>query len=110
MTPDPDRPAPEAFLRAAAQEGRGQLKIFLGAAPGVGHECAVRGRLIELIYLGSMTQAVVEAATGDRVIVHLLNDAVGTDAALRPGEEVVLSWAAEHGFVIGSDVPAPAAS
>jgi two-component system sensor histidine kinase KdpD len=31
-----DRPAPEAFLRAAAQEGRGQLKIFLGAAPGVG--------------------------------------------------------------------------
>lgn len=30
------RPAPEAFLRAAAQEGRGRLKIFLGAAPGVG--------------------------------------------------------------------------
>ncbi len=36
MTADPDRPAPEAFLRAAAQEGRGKLKIFLGAAPGVG--------------------------------------------------------------------------
>ena len=33
---DRDRPAPEAFLRAAAQEGRGRLKIFLGAAPGVG--------------------------------------------------------------------------
>ncbi|MBV9843362.1 MAG: sensor histidine kinase KdpD [Sphingomonadaceae bacterium] len=31
-----DRPAPEAFLREAAQEGRGRLKIFLGAAPGVG--------------------------------------------------------------------------
>ena len=31
-----DRPAPEAFLPAAAQEGRGRLKIFLGAAPGVG--------------------------------------------------------------------------
>ncbi|MGI4947206.1 MAG: DUF4118 domain-containing protein [Janthinobacterium lividum] len=31
-----DRPAPEAFLRAARQEGRGRLKIFLGAAPGVG--------------------------------------------------------------------------
>jgi two-component system sensor histidine kinase KdpD len=30
------RPDPEAFLRAAAQEGRGRLKIFLGAAPGVG--------------------------------------------------------------------------
>jgi two-component system sensor histidine kinase KdpD len=31
-----DRPDPEAFLRAAAQEGRGRLKVFLGAAPGVG--------------------------------------------------------------------------
>jgi two-component system sensor histidine kinase KdpD len=30
------RPDPEAFLRAAAQEGRGRLKVFLGAAPGVG--------------------------------------------------------------------------
>lgn len=30
------RPSPESFLRAAAQEGRGRLKLFLGAAPGVG--------------------------------------------------------------------------
>ncbi len=30
------RPSPEALLRRAQQEGRGQLKIFLGAAPGVG--------------------------------------------------------------------------
>ncbi|BBD97154.1 sensor histidine kinase KdpD [Sphingobium amiense] len=33
---DPGRRDPEAFLRQAAQEGRGRLKIFLGAAPGVG--------------------------------------------------------------------------
>lgn len=31
-----DRPSPEALLREAALEGRGRLKIFLGAAPGVG--------------------------------------------------------------------------
>ena len=31
-----DRPDPQALLRQAAQEGRGRLKIFLGAAPGVG--------------------------------------------------------------------------
>jgi len=31
-----ERPAPETFLRQAAQEGRGRLKVFLGAAPGVG--------------------------------------------------------------------------
>jgi len=30
------RPSPEALLREAVQEGRGRLKIFLGAAPGVG--------------------------------------------------------------------------
>ena len=30
------RPSPEALLREAAHEGRGRLKVFLGAAPGVG--------------------------------------------------------------------------
>ncbi|HEU0067540.1 MAG TPA: sensor histidine kinase KdpD [Sphingomonas sp.] len=30
------RPSPDALLRQAQQEGRGRLKIFLGAAPGVG--------------------------------------------------------------------------
>jgi two-component system sensor histidine kinase KdpD len=40
MTDDrPDRgtrPSPEALLEQAEKEGRGRLKIFLGAAPGVG--------------------------------------------------------------------------
>ena len=30
------RPSPEALLRQAKREARGKLKIFLGAAPGVG--------------------------------------------------------------------------
>jgi two-component system sensor histidine kinase KdpD len=30
------RPSPEALLGAAAREGQGRLKLFLGAAPGVG--------------------------------------------------------------------------
>src|ERR1700742_810566 len=30
------RPSPEALLQQAAPEGRGRLKVFLGAAPGVG--------------------------------------------------------------------------
>ncbi len=30
------RPSPESFLPAAEREGRGRLKIFFGAAPGVG--------------------------------------------------------------------------
>src|ERR1700752_1489037 len=30
------RPSPEALLAAVKKEGQGRLKIFLGAAPGVG--------------------------------------------------------------------------
>jgi two-component system, OmpR family, sensor histidine kinase KdpD len=33
---DHTRPSPDALLKAAEREGRGKLKIFLGAAPGVG--------------------------------------------------------------------------
>lgn len=33
---DETRPDPDALLAAAAREGRGRLKVFLGAAPGVG--------------------------------------------------------------------------
>ncbi|KQU49702.1 histidine kinase [Sphingomonas sp. Leaf339] len=35
-TSDAGRPDPDALLRQVGQEGRGRLKIFLGAAPGVG--------------------------------------------------------------------------
>ncbi|WP_274626502.1 sensor histidine kinase [Arvimicrobium flavum] len=35
------RPEPEALLAEAAKEGRGRLKIFLGAAPGVGKTYAM---------------------------------------------------------------------
>ncbi|MHA6769870.1 DUF4118 domain-containing protein [Sphingobium ummariense] len=43
---DQQRPDPEAFLRQAAREGRGRLKVFLGAAPGVGktYEMLAEGR------------------------------------------------------------------
>ena len=33
---DENRPTPETLLKAARREARGRLKIFLGAAPGVG--------------------------------------------------------------------------
>src|SRR6202162_5782850 len=36
MTDNAARPSPDALLQQANQEGRGRLKIFLGAAPGVG--------------------------------------------------------------------------
>ena len=42
MTTDVDlRPSPEALLAHATREGRGRLKVFLGAAPGVGKTWAM---------------------------------------------------------------------
>ncbi|WP_439597755.1 ATP-binding protein [Falsiroseomonas sp.] len=36
MVDEPTRPDPDALLALARREGRGRLKVFLGAAPGVG--------------------------------------------------------------------------
>ncbi len=42
MSADTDiRPSPDALLSMAAREGRGRLKVFLGAAPGVGKTWAM---------------------------------------------------------------------
>ena len=38
---EPSRPEPEALLAAAAREGRGRLKVYLGMAPGVGKTFAM---------------------------------------------------------------------
>lgn len=45
MSESEDRPDPDALLRQAEQEGRGKLKVFLGAAPGVGktYEMLIEG-------------------------------------------------------------------
>lgn len=41
------RPDPDALLRAALREGRGRLKVFLGAAPGVGKTFEMLSRAAE---------------------------------------------------------------
>jgi len=41
MAEAPERPSPEAVLAEVARETRGRLKIFLGAAPGVGKTYAM---------------------------------------------------------------------
>nr|WP_319483740.1 sensor histidine kinase KdpD [uncultured Cohaesibacter sp.] len=46
LTVDKKRPSPDALLEQAKQETRGRLKVFLGAAPGVGktYEMLLSGR------------------------------------------------------------------
>lgn len=72
------RPSPEALLRAATQEGRGRLKLFLGAAPGVGKTyemlgdgAARRGSGVDVVIgvVETHGRAETEALIGDLEIV-----------------------------------------
>jgi two-component system sensor histidine kinase KdpD len=65
------RPSPDALLKQAQQDTRGRLKIFLGAAPGVGktYEMLVQGRQRRLDGVNTVI-AVVE--THGRVETELL--------------------------------------
>ncbi len=55
----------------------------------------------DVLYLGSMTQYIVDVVTGDRLVVHRLNDEVRRRPVV-VGDQVTLSWAADHSFVIGT--------
>ena len=54
--------------------------------------------MVETVYLGSLSQTVVEVVTGERLIVHQLND----DERPSPeaGDSVVLSWHARHSLLL----------
>jgi spermidine/putrescine transport system ATP-binding protein len=76
------------------------IKLASGeVGPGASN---VGGTVADVVYLGSVTQLIVELRTGERLTVHRLNDEVGAREP-RPGDTVTLHWAAEHSYVIGSD-------
>ena len=88
------RPSPEALLREAAQEGRGRLKVFLGAAPGVGKtyemltEGAARRSAGVDVVIGVVEthgRAETEALIGDLEIVPRQRDRLSGPRAHRDG-------------------------
>src|SRR5207237_5582526 len=83
--------------------------IKLGAADGQARASQVSATVADVVYLGSLTQLIVQLKTGERLTVHRLNDEVGA-VEPRPGDAVTLRWAAEHSFVIGSNGAAPVAA
>jgi spermidine/putrescine transport system ATP-binding protein len=84
----------------------GQMKIIVrpermrvwGDLGGAGMS-RVRGTIAEVVYLGSMTQLIIDLKTGERVTVHELNDDL-KDALPQSGDPAVVQWAAESSFVI----------
>jgi len=73
-------------------------KIKLASMNGRGSH--VSGTVKDVIYLGSLTELIVELRTGERLTVHRLNDEVSGDGQ-QVGGPVVLNWAPEHSYVIG---------
>ena len=74
MTDDRDeRPSPEALLAEAQREGRGHLKIFLGAAPGVGKTYAMLETAHERLREGIDVAAGIIEHHGRRETEALLN-------------------------------------
>jgi len=85
------------------------IKLAREDAGARGGACHVGGTVVDVVYLGSVTQMTVILRTGERLTVHRLNDEVGADEP-RPGERVSLQWEAAHSFVIGGAGPAAAAT
>ncbi|MDQ6848386.1 MAG: ABC transporter ATP-binding protein [Actinomycetota bacterium] len=80
-------------------------KIVISAEhPGSGR-CALRGRVTEVVYLGTSTQYAVMTSNGSELLVFLQNAADADDAAER-GDDVWLSWRPEHSLAL-SDSPHP---
>jgi two-component system sensor histidine kinase KdpD len=75
---DDTRPDPEALLIAAAREGRGRLKMFLGAAPGV-------GKTWEMLAAGQREQA-----RGVDVLIGVVETHGRADTAAQIGSLPVL--------------------
>jgi spermidine/putrescine transport system ATP-binding protein len=100
LAPDPEDGAATALITVRPE----WIKLAVGeVGPRASH---VGGTVVDVVYLGSVTQLIVLLPTGERLTVHRLNDEVDV-ADPRPGDHVVLHWAAENSFVIGTGLEAP---
>jgi spermidine/putrescine transport system ATP-binding protein len=73
--------------------------------PGNGHDGSrVQGVAVERVYLGSVSQTVVELPAGERLAVHELND--DDVSAIEPGDPVTLLWASRHSLDVAEDLGA----
>ena len=79
------------------------IKLANGAADA--RASYVAGTVVDVVYLGSITQLIVLLRTGERLTVHRFNDEVGAIEP-RPGESVMLRWAAEHSYIVGTSAGA----
>jgi spermidine/putrescine transport system ATP-binding protein len=75
-------------------------KIELSAERPTSGDCALRGTLSEVVYLGTSTNFAVATSTGADMVVFQQNSASADDVPNR-GDSVWLSWQSEHSYLIG---------
>ena len=81
-------------------------KIVISATPPEAGRCGLRGRVMEVVYLGTSTQYAVKTAEGADMLVFLQNASDSSDIAER-GSDVYLTWRPEHSLALGAHTDAP---
>ena len=90
---------PGERLRVAVRPERVRIEPVNGRAPEGGSR--LEGTIAELVYLGGLTHFHVDTGSAGRVVSHRMDDEVA--ATLDAGKRVVLTWPAEHTYVLGGD-------
>ena len=81
-------------------------KIALSSdRPGDGR-CAIRGSVIEVVYLGSSTHYAIRTPQGTELAVYVQNASDARDIATRD-DDVWLSWRPEHSLALADSAGAP---
>jgi spermidine/putrescine transport system ATP-binding protein len=83
-------------------------KIVITPERPEGGRCAIRGRVAEVVYLGTSTQYAIKTHDGSDLLVFVQNASDSDDIADR-GADVWLSWLPEHTLALapsGPDAPA----
>jgi spermidine/putrescine transport system ATP-binding protein len=83
--------------------------VITSSMPTEGGRCRMRGRVSEVVYLGTSTQYAVSTADGSDLLVFLQNAADSNDVAER-GQDVWLSWRPEHSLALAESSTAAAPS
>jgi spermidine/putrescine transport system ATP-binding protein len=79
-------------------------KIVITAQDPTPGWCALRGRVNEVVYLGTSTQYAVTTSDGTELSVFAQNASDSSDIAER-GDDVWLSWRPEHSLALASSAP-----
>jgi ABC-type Fe3+/spermidine/putrescine transport system ATPase subunit len=91
-------------LRVAVRPERVRIEAPNGHAPEGGS--TLEGTVAERVYLGGLTQFHVDTGAAGRIVSHRMDDEAA--ASLEPGKRVVLTWPAEHAYVLAGAVSSEA--